>query len=70
MYVLVYLLNNIRNTYVPIDAVQGFDLVLLVSEEGVQMILPLCSRDAMPDIGLHIVLDIRKHDIDTSQGSF
>jgi hypothetical protein len=70
MYVLVYLLNNTRNTYVPIDAVQGFDLVLLVSEEGVQMILPLCSRDAVADIGLHIVLDIRKHDIDTSQGSF
>jgi len=59
-----------RNTYVPIDTVKRFDLVLLVSEKGVQVILPLCGCNAVAHIRLHIVLDIRKDDIDTSQGSF
>lgn len=70
MRVLVRHLDNTRNTYVPIDAIKGFDLVLSVSEERVQMILPLRSCDAVAHIGLHILPDVRKEDIDTSQGSF
>lgn len=63
-------LNNTSNTCIPIDGIKGFDLVHLVGEERVQMFLPLESCDAMAHKGLHVLLDIRKQDINASQCSF
>lgn len=61
---------NIRVTHVPVDAIKRFNLVFLVSKKGIQVILPLGSRNAVTHIGLHIFLDIRKENINASQCSF